>query len=99
MSATSFGGSFDSVRTNDNGLICFFTYHLKKTAIHSTFPFLKWLPFMQPHTVAEIDRVTDAIVSRRLLATDQTQKDLLQIFLDTHKTNPDSFSEKHLKEE
>jgi hypothetical protein len=99
MSATSFGGSFDSVRTSDNRLKNLFIDHLKETAIHTSFPFLKWLPFAQPSKASEMDKITDSIVSKRRDAKDQTRKDLLQIFLDTHKANPESFSDKHLKEE
>lgn len=99
MSATSFGGSFDSVRTNDNYLKNLFIQHLQETAVDTNFPFLKWLPSIRPRKSAEMDKITDGIVSKRLNSKDQTRKDLLQIFLDTHKTNPESFSDKHIKEE
>src|ERR1700722_2453303 len=98
MSATSFGGSFDSVRTDDNYLKNLFMQHMQENAIYTTFPFLDWLPFGPPRKSAEMDKITDSIVSKRLHAKDQTRKDLLQIFLDTHKTNPEAFSDKHLKE-
>ena len=99
MSATSFGGSFDSVRTNDNHLKNLFIEHLKEAAIFTNFSILKWLPFVQPRKVAEMDKIIDSIVSKRRNEKHQTRKDLLQIFLDTHNTNPESFSDKHLKEE
>lgn len=99
MSATSFGGSFDTVRTNDAKMKKLFINHLQEAALYSTFTFLKWVPFMEPKAVVKLDQITDAIVSKRLKAEDQTRKDLLQIFLDAHKENPTSFSDKHLKEE
>jgi cytochrome P450 len=99
MSATSFGGSVDSVRTNDNYLKNLFIQHLQETAIVANFPFLKWLPFFRLRKTAEMDQIIDGIVSKRLSSKDQTRKDLLQIFLDTHKANPESFSDKHIKEE
>src|SRR6266487_4386999 len=99
MSATSFGGSFDSVRTNDTKMKKLFINHLQEVALHSMFTFLKWIPFMKSRTAAEMDMIIDAIVSKRLKAKGQTRKDLLQIFLDAHKEDPTSFSDKHLKEE
>lgn len=99
MSATSFGGSFDSVRTNDNHLKNLFLEHLRETAIFTNFYFLKWLPFVKPPKYAELDKITESIVSKRHNEKDQKRKDLLQIFLDTHKANPESFSDKNLKEE
>lgn len=99
MSATSFGGSFDTVRTNDDYIKNLFIKHLRETAVFANFPFLKWLPFVNHKTGAELDKVTDTIISKRRSAKDQTRKDLLQIFLDTHKSNPESFSERHIKEE
>lgn len=99
MSATSFGGSWDSVRTNDAYMKRLFLNHLKEAALYANFAFLKWLPFTKPGTRAELDKITDSIVSKRQTAKDQTRRDLLQILLDTHKANPDFFSEMHLKEE
>ena len=99
MSATSFGGSWDSVRTNDAHMKRLFMNHLKEAAIYSTFPFLKLLLLSQHDSKAEIDNITEGIVSKRRNAKDQTRRDLLQILLDTQAANPDSFSEKHLKEE
>jgi hypothetical protein len=99
MSATSFGGSFNSVRTNNNRLKNLFLEHLKETAIFTSLSFLKWLPFVRPKIAAELDNITDAVVTKRLNAKDQTRRDLLQILLDTHKANPESFTSQHLKEE
>jgi len=99
MSATSFGGSFNSVRTNDNYLKNLFIQHLQETAMETNLPFIKWLPFFRLRKADEMDKITDGIISKRLNSKDQARKDLLQIFLDTHKTNPESFSDKHIKEE
>jgi hypothetical protein len=99
MSATSFGGSFDSVRTNDNYLKNLFIQHLQEAAIDTDFPFLKWLPFLRLRKVDEMNKITDGIISKRLNSKERIRKDLLQIFLDTHQTNPESFSDKHLQEE
>jgi cytochrome P450 len=99
MSATSFGGSFNSVRTNNNRLKNLFLEHLRETAIFANLSFLKWLPFIQPKKAAELDSITDAIITKRLNAKDQTRRDLLQIMLDTHMANPESFTNRHIKEE
>lgn len=99
MAATSFGGSFDSVRTNNNRIKKLFLDHLKESALFSNLAFLKWLPFVKQNTVFELDEMIDAIVAKRQNAKDQTKRDLLQIILDTHKANPESFSYQHLKEE
>jgi cytochrome P450 len=99
MSATSFGGSFDSVRTNDNYLKNLFIQYLQETALDTNFPFLKWLPSQRPRKGAVVDKITHDIVSKRLNSKDQTRKDLLQILLDTHKANPEAFSDQHIKDE
>jgi hypothetical protein len=99
MSATLFGGSFQSVRTNDNYLKSLILGHLKENAFYVAFPFLKWLPFLPERKIAKISRVADTFISKRRATKDQSRKDLLQIFLDAYDTNPDTFTEGHLKEE
>jgi uncharacterized protein with NRDE domain len=99
MSETSFGGSFESVRTNDSYVKSLILGSLKEGALYATLPFLKWLPFLPERKIAKMDRVTDTIISKRRAAKDQSRKDLLQIFLDTHNANPNTFTEGHLKEE
>lgn len=99
MSATSFGGSFDSVRSSNTHFKSLFLKHLKESALVASFTFLKWLPFVKLNTVAQLDKITDDIISKRHGAGGQARKDLLQIILDAHKADPNSFSEKHVKEE
>lgn len=56
MAATSFGGSFDSVRTNNNRLKDLFINHLKENALFTNLAFLKWLPFLEQKTLAELEQ-------------------------------------------
>jgi len=99
MSETSFGGSFELVRTNDSYLRSLILGQLKENALYATLPFLKWLPFLPERKNAEMNRMTDTIISKRRAAKDQSSNDLLQIFLDTHDANPNTFTEDHLKQE
>jgi cytochrome P450 len=99
MSATSFGGSFDLVRTNDAHLKNIFVKILKTNAIMSTFGVLRRLPFMPAGKDAEMDNMIENIVSKRREGDNQNRRDLLQIFIDAHKADPTSFSKNHLIEE
>jgi cytochrome P450 len=99
MSATSFGGSSNSVRSNDNQLKALFMRHMKEVAVYASLGILKWLQFFPRHTEVEMDNVTNEIINKRRSMKGEVRRDLLQILLDTHETNPESFSEKHLKDE
>ena len=97
MSATSFGGSFDLVKSNDSKLKDMFTVRLKRTLLYSFFPFLLYLPFM-PARGPEMDKMVEDIIAKRRGDKDHTKRDLLQILLDTNKSNPAVFSEKHIED-
>ena len=99
MSATSFGGSFDTVRNNDNHLMRLFLDHMKETVTIGYFPFLRWLPFFKLRATSELDKLADSIISKRRNLMLEPRNDLLQILFDAHKTKPNSFSEDHIKEE
>ena len=97
MSATSFGGSFGLVKSNDSNLKDIFTKRLQKTILYGNVPFLKSLPFMPP-LGPEMDKMIHGIVAKRRASKDQKNRDLLQILLDSNKANPDVFTEKHIED-
>jgi hypothetical protein len=101
MGATSFGGSTNLVESEDTVLKNMFTKRLKRIAIDSMFPFLKYLPFVPPISAA-MNKVIDGIVAKRRRENTEkgvVKRDLLQIFLDNNDTDPVGFSEKHIREE
>ncbi len=99
MSATSFGGSFESVRTNDNYLKSLILGFEKENALYMAFRVLEWLPFLPERRTSKMEKVTNAIISKRRAEKDQSRKDLLGIFLDSYDTNPDTFTRSHLMAE
>ncbi len=99
MSATSFGGSLDTVRTHDDRLMGLFLDHMKETVIMGYFPFLKWPPFVKLPATTELNKLADGIISKRRDPKEPPRNDLLQILFDAHKAMPDAFSEEHIKEE
>ena len=63
MSATSFGGSFNLVASNDKKLKNLFHDRLKRAAIDAQFPFIKYLPFVPPSQSEEFNNMIDGIIS------------------------------------
>lgn len=102
MSATSFGGSFNLVETNDTKLKDMFVRRLKKTALDGTFPLIKHLPFLASVT-REMNTLIDGIIAKRrklnAAAGEKPKKDLVQIFVDTNDFNPSTFTQAHIREE
>jgi cytochrome P450 len=105
MSATSFGGSFNLLETNDTWLKEMFNQKLKRAAVDGTFPFLKHVPFMPPSIAIEMNKMIDGIIHKRRKENSElknegtSKKDLVQIFVDTNEADPISFSEAHIREE
>jgi cytochrome P450 len=101
MSATSFGGSFELVRNDDAKTRQIFQDRLIQAAIESQFPWLKYTPFAPRQHSHDMDRMIEGIVSKRRKAMEkgESKKDLLQIFLDAHDTNPNEYTMKHVYDE
>lgn len=101
MSATSFGGSFELTRTDDAKTRGIFQKRLVNTALHTQFPFLKYIPYTPSPKSPEMDEMIEQIVfkRRKALEAGEKKKDLLQIFLDTHDANPDEFTVDHIYDE
>lgn len=102
MGATSFGGSFNLVESDDTALKGMFMKRLQRAAIDSQFPFVKFLPFVPRTNADDINKIIDDIVARRRKEIKEkgvTKKDLVQIFIDNNDADPEGFTEKHIQEE
>jgi cytochrome P450 len=102
MSATSFGGSFNLVVSNDSELKDMFIRRLARAAIDAQFPFLKHVPFVPPTNAKEMNIYIDRIIDKRrkeIEAGEPVKKDLVQILVDTHNADPTGFSNAHIREE
>lgn len=102
MGATSFGGSFNLVESDDAKLKSMFMKRLQRVAIDAQFPFLKYLPFIPPSNAEEFKNIIDEIVAKRRKENRKngvTKKDLVQIFIDNNDADPVGFTEKHIREE
>ena len=97
MSATSFGGSFGLVKSNDATLKNLFMDRLKRTAVFTQLPILKYIPFI-PAFDPRLDELIAGIISKRR-AEKERKKDLLQILIDTNTENPENFTEAHMYDE
>ncbi|RDW70984.1 hypothetical protein BP6252_07547 [Coleophoma cylindrospora] len=98
MSATSFGGSFGLVKSNDSHLKDLFINRMQKTAIFGQLPFLQYIPFF-PGFDPALDILVNDIIAKRRAENGSKKRDLLQIFLDANQENPLSFTEAHIVEE
>ncbi|KAH9207521.1 cytochrome P450 [Leptodontidium sp. 2 PMI_412] len=99
MSATSFGGSFNLVASNDKKLKNLFLDRLKRAAIDAQFPIIKYLPFVPPSQSEEFNNMIDDIISKRRAEKGPVKKDLVQIFLESNDADPIAFSHLHIREE
>lgn len=99
MSASSFGGSFNLVATNDHKLKNMFMDRLKRAARDIQFPFLKYLPFVPKAQSKEMADVIDGIIAKRRAETGPAKKDLVQTFIDSNDEDPVGFSQMHIQEE
>lgn len=102
MGATSFGGSFNLVVSDDAKLKNMFMKRLQRVAIDAQFPFVKYLPFVPPSNVEEFNTMIDKIVARRRKENKEkgvAKRDLVQIIIDNNDADPVGFTEAHIREE
>lgn len=102
MCATSLGGSFDLVTSNDLTLKNCLARALKFASLQSQVPWIRLLPGFRTgfnYLTSEINNVVEDIVNRRRADTEPVQKDLLQIILDANVADPIFFPEQRVREE
>jgi hypothetical protein len=102
MCATSLGGSFDLVTSNDLTLKKCLARALKFASLQSQVPWIRFLPGFRTgfnYFTAEINNVVEEIITRRRADTGPVQKDLLQIILDANMADPIFFPEQRVREE
>jgi hypothetical protein len=99
MSATSFGGSFGLVKSNDKRMKNMVMNRLKRAALDAQFPFIKYLPFVPPSQGEGLNDIIDNIVATRKAESQKPKKDLLQIIVDVNNANPETFTHLHVREE
>lgn len=99
MSATSFGGSFHLVSSQDSSLKNAFLAYLKRTGIRTIFPFLQYVPGVDFGKGPVMSKMLVDIIEKRREEEDSSKKDLLKIFFDANKSDPDTFTDLHLEEE
>jgi len=100
MSATSFGGSFNLVETDDTYQKGIFNRYLTRNALKSIIPGIKYWPFRPPAS-HEIQPLIDRIVKKRRddITKGVNKKDLLQILIDINIADPINFTGKHIRQE
>jgi hypothetical protein len=100
MSATSFGGSFNLVESDDTKQKDLFNSYLRRVAIDAQFPFIKHLPRV-PSAISMVSDLIESIVSKRRHEMQKgiRKQDILQIFVDTNNTDPVVFTDKHIRGE
>lgn len=104
MSASSFGGSFHEVRHLDSppdSVKVLVVKQLTLLTIHAAIPFAKYMPWIFP-PVREplLEKILDSTVERRRAQDKKdVKKDLLQIFLNAHEEDPNSFTEIDIRSE
>ena len=65
MSATSFGGYFGLVESNDMKMKNMVMDRLKRAALDVQLPFIKYLPFVPPSQGERLNDIIDNIVATR----------------------------------
>jgi hypothetical protein len=99
MSATSLGGSFNLVATNNTKLKKIFVSTLIKAVINGQLPYLRYLPFW-PHPIsASMNKMLDDVLDRRESLGKPVKKDIVQIILDAHQTDPVAMPELRMRDE
>ena len=99
MSATSLGGSFNLVTSNNNKLKKTFKSMLIKAAINGQFPYLRYLPFWPQPISADMNKLLEQVLDRRETAGKPAKKDIVQIILDAHRTDPIGMPEMRMRDE
>jgi hypothetical protein len=102
MCATSLGGSFNLVTSNDFTLKKCLGRGLKLASLQGQVPWIRYIPGFTTafnYLMADINNVVEDIITRRRAETGPVQRDLLQIMLDANAADPVFFSEQRLREE
>ncbi|KAE9368279.1 cytochrome P450 [Stipitochalara longipes BDJ] len=99
MCATSLGGSFNLVTSNDHTLKKSLGLALKLASLKSQVPILKYLPFIAEYLLSDMNNVVEDIITRRRAETGEVPRDLLQLILDANKVDPAFFPEQRIREE
>ncbi|KUJ07792.1 cytochrome P450 [Mollisia scopiformis] len=99
MSATSLGGSSHLVTSNDTKLKKTFVSILVKAAINGQFPYLRYIPFWPQPISAEMNRLLENVLKKRDIAGQPAKRDIVQIILDAHQTDPVGFPEIRMRDE
>lgn len=76
-----------------------FMDRLKRSAMDTQFPIIKYLPFIPSSQSEEFNSMIDDIIVKRRAEKGPPKKDLLQIFLDSNDLDPAAFSHLHVREE
>lgn len=86
MSATSFGGSFNLVKSDSTNIRKLMSQKLFRVVIHEAVPFAKYIPFVPSVQVKELEDMLDGIVAKRRRENEEClqmgierKKDLLQV--------------------
>ncbi len=99
MSATSLGGSSHLVISNNNKLKKSFMSMLIRAGINAQLPYPRYLPFWPPVVSADTNKMLDDVLYKREIIGRPVKKDLVQIILDAHQTDPINFPEVRLRDE
>ena len=99
MCATSLGGSFNLVTSNDLTLKKNLALALKLASLQSQVPLLKYVPFFADYMLSDLNNVVEDIVTRRRGETGDVPRDILQLILNANKEDPVFFSEQRIREE
>ncbi|PMD36797.1 cytochrome P450 [Hyaloscypha variabilis F] len=99
MSATSLGGSFNLVTSNNTKLKKTFMSILIKAAINGQFPYLRYIPFWPQAIPPDMNRMLDDVLDRRESVGKPAKKDIVQIILDAHQMDPIGFPEMRMRDE
>jgi len=99
MSATSLGGSFNLVSSNNTKLKKTFVSILIKAAINGQFPYLRYMPFWPQPISTDMNKLLDNVLNKRETVGQPVKKDIVQIILDANQTDPVAFPEMRMRDE
>jgi cytochrome P450 len=102
MSATSFGGSFNMVSSNDITLKESITQLFARQVLTGIFPFARYLPFVPPGQSPSLVQMTEEIIATRkaeMAKKHAVKKDILQIILNAHDADPEHYTEQRVRDE
>jgi hypothetical protein len=99
MGATSLGGSFNSLASNNNSIKKSLGSTMIRGAIITQFPYLRYLPFWPQIFSADMEKRIDQVLNRREKTGEVAKKDLVQIILSEHQEDPIGFPEERVRDE